>query len=234
LRRGVPLSALFLLLSFWLGCGGGGGGSSSDTGNLRFVQGSSDAPAVNFVVDGTTQTSDMLYANSSDYISLKPGSRHVQVIPVNSSKPLLDQTVSVTASVYQTLFLTGPVAQLKPILLTDTATTSTTAPIPNVRVISISLNMGPADVYIVDPSVNLSSATPVATSLSFGQDTGYQAITSPAGSNPVNFEVFVTAPTTHNAYLATGPLTVTSGKNETVVIEDGAAGGFAFGTLQDQ
>ena len=232
MRRGVPLSALFLFLTLWLACGSSG--SSSDTGNLRFVQGSPDAPAVNFVVDGTTQTSDMLYANASDYVSLKPGSRHVQIIPLNSSKPLFDQTVSMTSSVYQTLFLTGPVAQLKPVLLTDTATTSTTAPIQNVRVVNISLKMGPADVYIVDPSVNLSSATPVATGLSFGQDTGYQAITSPAGSNPVNFEVVLTVPTTHNAYLVTGPQSLTSGKNETIVIEDGAAGGFTFGTLQDQ
>jgi hypothetical protein len=231
LRRGVLLSALFLLLTSWLACGGG---SSSDTGNLRFVQGSPDAPPVNLLIDGHTQMSNMLYGNASDYISLKTGSRHVQVVPVNSTKPLLDETVSVGSSVYQTLLLTGPVAQLKPVLLTDTVATTTTTPIKNVRVISISTQMGPADVFIVDPSVNLASATPVATNLSLGQDTGYQSITPATGGNPGDFEVFITAPGTRNAYLATGPLAVVTSKNQTIVIQDAAAGGFTFTALQDQ
>jgi len=218
-------------LTFWLACGGGGG--SSDTGSLRFVQGYPDAPSVDLLVDGKTQTSDMLYANSSDYISLKKGSRHVQVIPVNGSKPLLDQTVSVGSSDFHTLVLTGLVAQLKPVLLTDTVASTTTTPIDNVRVINISTQMGPADVYIVAPGVNLVTATPVATNLTLSQDTGYQAITGGTGGTG-SYEVFVTAPGTRNAYLTTGSLAVASTKNQTVVIEDAPAGGFTFTVLQDQ
>ena len=232
MRRGVLLFASVLVLTSWLACGGGG--SSSDTGSLRFVQGSPDAPAVDFVVDEKTQTTSMLYGNSSDYISLKTGSRHVQIIPVNSTKPLLDQTTSVGSSAFHTLILTGPVAQLQPVLLTDSVATTTTIPIQNVRVINISTRLGPADVYIVDPSLNLSSATPVATNLALGKDTGYQAISTATGSNPANFEVFITAPGTRNAFLATGPLAVVTTKNQTVVIEDAAAGGFTFSVLQDQ
>jgi hypothetical protein len=231
LRRGVLLFALLLLLTFWLGCGGG---SSTDTGSLRFVQGSPDAPAVDFLVDGKTQTSDMLYANSSDYISLKPGSRHVQVIPVNGSKPLLDQTVSVGSSDFHTLLLTGPVAQLKPVLLTDTVASTTTTPINNVRVMSISTQMGPADVYVVAPGVNLATATPVFTNLTLSQDSGYQAITGATGAGTGSYQVFVTAPGTRNAYLNTGPLALATGKNQTVVIEDSPSGGFTFSALQDQ
>jgi len=232
LRRGVLVSFVFLIQMCWLGCGGGS--SSSDTGSLRFVQGSPDAPAVDLLVDGKTQTSDMLYANSSDYISLKKGSRHVQVIPVNGSKPLLDQTVSVGSSDFHTLLLTGPVAQLKPVLLTDTVASTTTTPVDNVRVINISVQMGPADVYIVAPGVNLATATPVATNLTLSQDSGYQAITGSTGSGTGSYEVFVTAPGTRNAYLTTGSLAVASSKNQTVVIEDAPAGGFTFTVLQDQ
>jgi len=231
LRWGVLLFALLLVLTFGLACGGA---SSSDTGNLRFVQGSPDAPAVDLLVDGKTQTSDMLYANSSDYISLKKGSRHVQVIPVNGSTSLLDQTVSVGSSDFHTLLLTGPAAQLKPVLLTDTVASTTTTPIDNVRVINISTQMGPTDVYIVAPGVNLATATPVATNLSLSQDSGYQAITGGTGAGTGSYQVFVTAPGTRNAYLTTGPLAVVSGKNQTVVIEDSSAGGFTFTVLQDQ
>ena len=231
MRRGVLLFALFLLLSVWLACGGG---SSSDTGNLRFVQGSPDAPMVNFVVDGKTEQTNMLYGNATDYISLKVGSRHAQVIPVNSTTPLLDDTVSMDSGVFQTLILTGPAAQLKPVLLTDSVASTSTTPVKNVRVINISTQMGPADVYIVAPGVNLASVTPVATNLSLGENTDYQPITTLSGGNAGNYEVFMTVPGTRNAFLATGPLAVATAKNQTVVIEDAAGGGFTFAALQDQ
>jgi len=137
------------------------------------------------------------------------------------------------SAVYQTLILTGPVAQLKPVLLTDAAASTATTPVKNVRVINISTQMGPADVYIVAPGVNLASATPVATNLSLGQNTDYQPITTGSGGNAGNFEVFMTVPGTRNAFLATGPLAITTTKNQTVVVEDAAGGGFSFTTLQD-
>ena len=93
--------------------------------------------------------------------------------------------------------------------------------------------MGPADVYIVAPGVNLASAAPVATNLALGQNTDYQPITTGSGGNAANFEVFMTAPGTRNAFLATGPLAVATAKNQTVVIEDAAGGGFTCTALQD-
>ena len=118
-------------------------------------------------------------------------------------------------------------------LLIDTVA-STTTPIDNVRVINISVQMGPADVYIVAPGVNLSTATPVATNLALSQDSGYQAITGGTGASGSSYQVYVTAPGTRNAYLATGSLAVASAKNQTVVIEDAPSGGFTFTVLQDQ
>ena len=156
------------------------------------------------------------------------------MIPVNSTKPLLNDTVSMDSSVYQTLILTGPVAQLKPVLLTDSVASTATTPVKDIRVINVSTQMGPADVYIVAPGVNLAGATPVATSLSLGQNTDYQPITTGSGGNAGNFEVFMTAPGTRNAFLATGPLAVATAKNQTIVIEDAAGGGFTFTVLQDQ
>jgi len=189
---------------------------------------------VNFVVDGKTEQTNMLYGNATDYISLKVGSRHAQVIPVNSTTPLLDDTVSMDSGVFQTLILTGPAAQLKPVLLTDSVASTSTTPVKNVRVINISTQMGPADVYIVAPGVNLASVTPVATNLSLGENTDYQPITTLSGGNAGNYEVFMTVPGTRNAFLATGPLAVATAKNQTVVIEDAAGGGFTFAALQDQ
>jgi len=70
--------------------------------------------------------------------------------------------------------------------------------------------------------------------LSLGENTDYQPITTLSGGNAGNYEVFMTVPGTRNAFLATGPLAVATAKNQTVVIEDAAGGGFTFAALQDQ
>ncbi len=227
MRWAAPVVFVSLVLFFASGCGGGGG--SSSTANLRFVQGSPDAPAVNLLVNGTTETSNMLYGNASGYVSVKAGTVHVQVIPVNSTKPLLDQSVSLADSAHETLFLTGPVSQLKPLVLKDGVATSTTTTTNNVRVVNISTQMGPADVYLVAPGVNLGAATAVASGLAFGQNTTYTTFTQGG-----NYEVYMTVPGSLTVYLATGPLTFASKLVQTVVIEDAPAGGFTFSVLDDQ
>ncbi len=227
MRWAAPVVFVSLILAVAPGCGGGG--SSSTTANLRFVQGSPDAPPVDFLVGGTTETSNMLYGNASSYVSVKAGTVHVQVIPVNSTKPLLDQSVSLAGSANETLFLTGPVTQLKPLVLNDGVTTSTTATTNNVRVVNISTQMGPADVYIVAPGVNLASATAVSSGLAFDQSTSYTALTQGG-----NYEVYMTVPGGLTVYLATGPLTFATKLQQTVVVEDAPAGGFTFSVLDDQ
>src|SRR5512142_382481 len=123
LRRGVCVSLLVGLFSLASACGGG---SSSDTASFRLVLGSPDAPLSNLVIDGTTQASNMSYGNATGYISLKTGSRHVQLIPANASKAIYDANVSLAASANETLVLIGPVTQLQTITLTDGGTSPPT------------------------------------------------------------------------------------------------------------
>ena len=218
---------LILLLAVALACGGGSG--SSGTANLRFVQGSPDAPVVNYVVDNTTQSSNLLYGNASSYASVKSGTRQVQIVPANSTKPLLSQTVSLGDSANETLILTGPVSQLKPLVLNDGTTTGTTSS-NNLRVVNISSTMGPTDVYVLPAGANLSSATPVATGLAFDQDTGYIG----TGSTSGNFNLYMTAPGTQHVYLSTGSLNLSTTQKQTVLVMDAANGGFTFILLTDQ
>lgn len=224
MRRGVPLFTIFSVALLLSACGGG---SSSGTGQLRFVQGSPDAPLVNFVVDGTTQASNLVYGNASAYTTLREGSRHVQIIPVNSTSALLDQTIPVTSDANYTLYLTGTSGQRKPLVLSDGGTTSVTGN-GFVRVLNISTTMGPADVYIVSAGSGLSGATPTDTNLDFDQNTPYRQV--PVG----NYQVFVTVHGTLNAYLNTGPINLAQGKNQTIVVRDAPAGGFTYSELDDQ
>jgi hypothetical protein len=229
LGRGISFVAALLLTSLVLGCGSGSGSTSgtSNSTQLRFLQGSPDAPPADFLIDGHTQASSMSFGNVTAYISVQPGSRHVQVIPVNSSAALLNETVSVSSGTSQTVYLTGPASQLKSLTLTDGGTTNTTGD-GYVRVLNIATKMGPADVFIVPGGAGLAGASPVATNISFDQDTGYQLVA--AG----DYQVFVTSPGTVNTFVNTGPLSISSLQNQTIVVRDNVGGGFTFSQLQDQ
>ncbi len=226
MRRAAALSFIFLLCGLALACGGG---STPSTASLRFVQGSPNTPAVDFIVDKTTQGSDLLYGNASSYASVTSGTRQVQIVPTNSTTPLLSQTVSLADSANETLVLTGPASQLKPLVLDDGTTTGTTSS-NNVRIVNISLTMGPADVYMVAAGANLSGATPVATSLDFDKDTGYIG----TGSTSGNVTLYLTAPGTQKVYLSTGSLNLSITQKQTIMVLDSPTGGFTFTVLTDQ
>jgi hypothetical protein len=209
--------------SFSTGCGSGG----STNALVRFLQASPDAPQVNVLVDGQSVSGNLGYGNATAYISVKSGSRHVQVVPVSGSSPIFDQTISFTSSTNQTLLLTGPAAGIQPVMLKDGGTTATVGD-GYVRVFNASAAMGAADVYLVPAGSTITGVQPIAASLGFDKDSGYQLTV--AG----NFEVFMTVPGTPNALLNTGSLSLTSAQNQTVVALDGASGGFTFALLTDQ
>ena len=148
-------------------------------------------------------------------------------MPVNGGSPIFDQAMSFASSANNTLLFTGPAASIKPVMLTDGGTTSTTGD-GYVRVVSASATMGPADVYIVPAGSGIGGVSPVKASLAFDKSTGYQLIV--AG----NYQVFMTTPNTSNALLNTGSITLTAAQNQTVVALDGATGGFIYSLLTDQ
>jgi len=221
IRAGIIVLGLCVLS----GCGGS---RSSSTGNLRFVQGSPDAPTLNLLVDGKSVAGNLGYMNATGYISVKDGSRHVEAVPVSGSSPVLDKSVSIAASGNQTLILTGPSTGAHSVLLTDGGTTAKTGD-GYVRVVNASGNMGTADVYIVPAGTGIAGLSPTTANLAVNSDTGYQLV--PLGA----YEVFMTVPGTKNAFLDTGSINLPTGANQTVVGLDGlSGGGFAFTVLTDQ
>jgi hypothetical protein len=225
LRTRACLSVLLLGIFFSVGCGGNG----STAAKLRFVLASPDAPSVKTLVDGSSVAANMSSGSSTPYISVKPGPRHIQVVPVSSSAPtpILDQTFSFSTGASQTLLVTGPVASIKAVVLTDGGTTSTTGD-GYLRVFNASSTAGPSDVYIVPAGNSIMSVTPVAASLPYDEDTDYQL--TAAG----NYVVFLTAPGTTKVNFSTGDIDLNAGANQTVVVLDSLAGGFTFLQLADQ
>ena len=220
IRRGF----LALCVCVLEGCGGSSG---SGTGNLRFLQASPDAPQVNLLIDGHPIATGLGYINATGYVSVRSGSRHVQVAPVNGGSPILDTSVNVVSSGNQTLILTGSAASAHSLLLTDGVTNATTGD-GNVRVVNASSTGGPADVYIVPAGSSIAGIPPTVANLAFNTDTGYELV--PIGA----YEVIMTTPGTKNAVLDTGSINLASSVNHTVVALDGTSGGVTFTQLSDQ
>ena len=223
--RRVWLSSSVLLAVF-VGAGCGGHGDNS-TAQLRVVQASPGAPQVNVLVDKVSVATNLNYGDSTVYLTVKTGSRHIQIVPVNGSSPILDQTLSFAASAKQSVVLTGPSTSIQPIVLTDGGTPATAGD-GQVRVLNASGAMGPADLYLVPAGTSISGVSPQVASLTFDKDTGYLLLV------PGNYEVFLTAPGTKNAFLSTGPINLTANVDQTIVALDGAMSGFTYALLVDQ
>ena len=224
----VGLVALCLAIAFMIGCGGG---SSDSTQQLRIVMASPDAPPVDILIDGAQVATSLAYTNSTPYLPVKSGSRHIQALRVSNSTSVFDQNVSVTTSANQTLLLVGPAAKIQSLLLTDgatNATTTTTTGDGKVRVVNASETMGPADVYIVNSGTSLAGVTPVSPGLTFDKATDYTL------ASISNYQVYLTEPGTTNVLLNSGPLSLTQNQFQTVVALDAVGGGFNFIVLTDQ
>lgn len=223
--RRVGLVALCLAIVLMAGCGGG---SSSSTQQVRIVMASPSAPAVDILIDGTQVATSLAYTNSTAYLTVKSGPRHIQALTVSNSTSVFDQTISITAA-NETLFLTGSAGKMQSLLLTDGATNTTIATGKGkVRVVNASPTMGPADVYIVNAGTSLAGVTATSPGLAFGKATDYTL------ENIGDFEVFMTQPGTTNVFLDTGPLDLSQNQFKTVVALDVAGGGFNFIVLTDQ
>lgn len=223
-------AGVFALCLAVIGAIGCGGSSSSDTTQqLRIVMASPDATPVDILFDGTQIATSLAFTNSTAYLPVKSGSRHIQALTVSNSTSVFDQTISITASANETLLLTGPVAKMQSLLLIDGATNTTITPGDGkVRVVNASQTMGPADVYIVNAGTSLAGATPTSTALAFGKATDYTL------EIIGDFQVVMTQPGTTNVLLNTGPLDLIQSQFKTVVAVDAVGGGFNFIVLTDQ
>ena len=221
-RRLAANGSVLIALALITSCGGGGG----TTASLRVVQASPDQAAVNVLIDGKLQISDLSYAGNTGYLTVNPGTKDLQLELYTDNSLVLDEKVPVTSSSENTVVITGNSGSLKPIVLADSNTAPTAGDI-EIRVMNAAPGIAAADVYIVPAGVNISTLSPVVKSLAFQAATSYQTLT--AGT----YEVFLTVPGTKNAYVSSGPLVLTGGEIRTMVALNGAGTGFTALILAD-
>jgi uncharacterized protein DUF4397 len=188
---------------------------------------SPDAPRANLLIDGSQVATGLAFKNLLGYTAIDAGQHRVEAVTVSNSTSIFQENVNIVSGQNQTLLIAGPVSKTQAIALPDGAST-----IPagegNIRVVNAASTIASADVYIVNSGSSIAGSTPVASGMAYGKATDYQAVTIG------NYQVLMTATGTTNIFLNTGPLALTQGQNETVVVTDGSTGGFDYMVLTDQ
>jgi Domain of unknown function (DUF4397) len=211
-----PLSAG--LLVFALGCG-------SNTTKLRVLHASPDESALNVLIDGKTVSSNLAYGSSTGYLSVSPGSRHLQLEPAGTTTNVLDQTLDLSGNT--TVIAANFAANITSLVLTDDTSAAASGNF-KLRIVNAAPAIGPVDVYVVPPGTDLTTVSPVVSGLNFESNSDYLSIA--AGNYTVEF----TPPGSILVLLSAGPTNFAAGQNRTVVALDVPAGGFTSTTLNDR
>ena len=226
LRRVILAAGLGALITA-VGCGS----SSSTQPQIRVLLAAPNAPVVNVLIDSNIVSSSLGYAANTGYLTVNSGQRHLQLEPVNSSTPILDQTLSLTGTTETTVIAEGLSAVNGLVLADDN--TAPAAGTAMLRVVNAAPSIAAADVYVVAAGSSLSGLAATVPSLTFGSASSYQSVTIPTTGTTGSFEVLFTEPGTSLTFLSTGPISLTSGQNRTVVALNGQSGNITSVVLAD-
>ena len=214
----------FSLLAFGFGLLSTGCGKGDV--QIRFLNTSPGESSLDYSLDGNIVASGIAYGAGSNYGATFPGSRHLRVYPSGTTNAIIDQTISLGSSTYYSLVAVNYSSQISAILLTDDNSAPSSGNV-KLRILNASPGLGTVDVYVVAPGSDLNSASPSVSALAFESSSGY--VIESAGS----WEIVCTAPGQKTALLATSTLTLASNQIRTVVVLNGAGGGYTTAVLDD-
>jgi hypothetical protein len=215
-----PLVCLFLALGL-TSCGNGGILEPTQIAAVRVYNGSPDSPPLSILLRGSAIAGSLQYGFGRFYSYFNAGSAPIQVQNA-AGDILLDYPATIAGGVSYTFAVTGYVASLKPVFLTDDTTAAASG---NFKIRMVHLApLGPAlDLYITGPTDDITTATPAVTGLTFTNASAY--VSSTAGS--VRFRITATGDKT--VLREVGTFTLNSGQGVTLLFigNAGAGGGGA-------
>ena len=212
---GALLSALTLSLA---ACGTGGTVAPSDVAALRVYNASPDSPLVNIFLRGGQITQGLAYASGRFHVFVQSGAGTLEVQGSTTADVLLDYPATLATGTYYTFAITGPVAALQPVFLTDD---TTAAPAGSFKVRMVHLApLGPAmDLYITGPTDDLTAAMPVVSGLAYTNASAY--LTGPVGTQRLR----ITEGGTKTVLREVGTFDFTTGESVTLLLIGNAGSG---------
>lgn len=198
------------------------------TALVRVAHKSPDAPNVDVAVDGSVVLANVPYPAFSGYLEVPAGTRNVEVRVAGTQNVVIEADLDLAANTAYTVFATGRVADIAPLVTVDDLTPTTTGDV-KLRVIHGAPSVANVDVYATAPGADINTATPVLTNVPFRGVSDY--LTVPAGS----YQLRVTPAGTKTVAI---DVTVALNANSirTVIAREASGGGapFVLALLPDQ
>ncbi len=145
---------------------GAGGTADSATAAIRVIHASPDAPAVDVLLNGETAISGLDYATSSGFTTLDAGRYDIAVdgiLPTGTANVINVEGLELEAGSQTTVMAVGKVAEIAPLIVTDSAATPTaehvtltvTHAAPEVPAVEIYLLAPDAVIDLHQPGIDL-------------------------------------------------------------------------------
>ncbi len=216
-----------------VGCGGGGG-DDDDSANVRLVNATLTHASIDLLADSTKIVSGTTTDSASGYVGVSDGSPSLQVNDATSGAVLAVTAPTVSKGQKFALVAYESGGSVRTAIITE-GTTTPNSGTATVRVFNAATDAGAIDVYITEPSVDIttlsaptftfgsSSSVTASSFASFGVGT-YRVRVTGAG-NPTDLRLDIPSFTLASQNVATVILTPTTGgtlANGSVLVEDGA------------
>lgn len=199
--------------------------ASAQSGNalVRVFHLSTDAPAVDVLVNNAVTLTSLPYGGFTDFLPLPAGTHQVSVNVAGTSTEVMRQVYTLQADLLYTIFAVGRLDNSTiQLLATGDDQDEPAAGMSKVRVIHAASKAPSVDVYFTTPYLNLAGQTPILTGVPFRGYTTH--LTVPAGL----YHARVAVAGTKNVAVDSGPIRLKSGEIRTLVALDPATEGGPF------
>jgi hypothetical protein len=190
------------------------------SGNIRvrLLNALTTAQALDFAVDGQVASSGIAFGGASAYVSVSAGSHRLQANASGTGTTLVDFTRDLTGDGAFSLIPAPGLSQFGALFIPDDPTPASGQ--AKLRVVHVAAAPGAIALYVTSSTADLSSATPVVPTLSFGSASAYLTVA------PGTYRIRVTpAGSPSTVLLDTGSTTLSAGSVRTLLVTDAPGGG---------
>lgn len=191
---------------------------------VRVVHASSDAPAVDVLVNEAAVLEDVPFGVASGYLELLSGTYSIAVAASSSGARVIEADVTLAPQADYTIAAVNQLASIEPLILEDDNAAPGAGNV-KVRLVHAAVLAGAVDVYITPPGGDLAGVTPTISGFEFKANSGYLEV--PAG----DYQVRITVAGTQQVAIDTGSLSLADGVVRSAFALDPAPSSDTFSAL---
>ena len=196
---------------------------SADAAQVRFVDASVDAPALDLYLNGNGAAYNLSFATVTSYLPVGPGEYHITANRGGSAQALVNTRTTLGVARQYTAVVSNTLGNLQETIYPD-ASAPAPAGMLAVRLLHVAAAVGPLDVYLVPSAGALAGSSPVVRGLAYEGSGGYFYVPA-GGSYTVAVQPAGVAPGPASGGLLSGvSVSGISGAVRTVVIGDAPTG----------